>query len=147
MNIKTTAIVLATVAGLFATGCSSVRNTVPLEPVTITGQASGSLTTPEKMLACAELASMRCHMTKVSSNDSTLVTCLDYPRCQIRFTATFSIGQDLSYTIALKEIQMEGKGHNYTVSYINRVLNKWARDIQNTMQNSQVSLLQSQLAQ
>lgn len=139
MNIKTTALVLTVVAGLFASGCASVRNSLPQEPVTITGQAASAVKTQEKALACAELAGMKCHMTKVSADGSTLVTSLDYPRCLIRFTSTFTVDQDLSYTIALKEIQMEGKGHNYTVAYINRVLNKWAREIQAEMLKSQIA--------
>ena len=139
MNLKTTSLVLIVAAGLFATGCASVRNRIPQEPVTITGQATSGITTQEKALACAELAGMKCHMTKVSADGGTLVTSLDYPRCLIRFTSTFTVDKDLSYTIALKEIQMEGKGHNYTVNYINRVLEKWSREIQAEMLKSQLA--------
>ena len=139
MNLKTTSLVLIVAAGLFATGCANVRNRIPQEPVTITGQATSGITTQEKALACAELAGMKCHMTKVASTGNVLVTSLDYPRCLIRFTSSFTVNKDLSYTIALEEIQMEGKGHNYTVNYINRVLEKWAREIQAEMLKSQIA--------
>ena len=139
MNIKTTSLVLTVVAGLFASGCASTRNSIPLDPVSFSGQATSAITSREQAIACAELAGMRCHMTKVSADGHTLVTLLDYPRCQIRFTSTFTVNNDLSYSINLKEIQMEGKGHNYTVSYINRVLSKWSREIQAQMLRSQIA--------
>ena len=139
MNLKTTTLILAAVAGLFASGCSSIRNSIPQEPVTLTGQATSAIKTSENAIACAELAGMKCHMTKVSADGNTLVTSLDYPRCEIRFTSTFTLDENLSYTIALQEIQMEGKGHNYTVAYINRVLNKWQREIQAEMLKRQLA--------
>ena len=139
MNIKITSLVLTVVAGLLVSGCGSRRNLVPLNPITLTGQATSTVTSQEKAILCAELAGMRCHMTKVSSDGKTLVTVLDYPRCLIRFTSTFTVNEDLSYTIALKEIQMEGKGHNYTVAYINKVLTKWSREIQAEMLKSQIA--------
>lgn len=139
MNIKTTSLVLIVVAGLFASGCASSRNSIPQEPVSFSGQATSAVKSREQAIACAELAGMRCHMTKVSSDGHTLVTLLDYPRCLIRFTSTFTVDDNLSYTISLKEIQMEGKGHNYTVAYINRMLAKWSRETQAQMLRSQIA--------
>ena len=138
MNFKTTSLVLIVATGLIATGCASVRNRISQEPVTITGQAPSGITTPKKAIACAELAGVSCHMTKVASTDNILVTVLDYPRCQIRFLSSFTVDNNLSYTIALDEIQMEGKGHNYTVNYINRILEKWSREIQAEMLKNQI---------
>ena len=137
MKLKLRILALFAVVCAFA-ACASVDKE-PLAPVSFSGQASSAVKTPAAAIACAELAGLRCHMTKIASDGNTLTTLLDYPRCQIRFTSTFTVGKDLTYTIALKEIEMEGKGHNYTVAYINRVLTKWSREIQAEMLRCQLA--------
>ncbi|MBP1590025.1 MAG: hypothetical protein ILO10_07525 [Kiritimatiellae bacterium] len=71
--------------------------------------------------AALDEGAQRCDMYVVKSTPGHRLYQLDYPRCQISFTvdATFD---DAHYDIKLGEILQEGKGHNYTMKYINRRL-------------------------